>query len=324
MMRTRLNHWLVIFALVLSASLVRADNGKTTLTVAAYNIENLFDVFDDPYTPDEGTRVKPRKELYLVAKLIKKLDADVIAFAEVENEGVVRAFVKEFLPDAGYQYVAAAATNDGRGIRTAIASRLPIKSITSYRFLDLKLPREDTTWRFARDLMHVQLAVGKDRVLHTFVVHFKSKRGERENPDGAKWRLAEAVKARQIIDEISDKDGAWALIMGDFNDTLDSPPLKALLDRGDATGAKPTTGLLDVHAAVPADTRITYLKKPYRSAIDFILVNPALNDRLVKDSAKVLSDVALGDEASILEGSDHAPIVATFDISPKTGDATKK
>ena len=36
MMRTRLNHWLVIFALVLSASLVRADNGKTTLTVAAY------------------------------------------------------------------------------------------------------------------------------------------------------------------------------------------------------------------------------------------------------------------------------------------------
>ncbi len=321
MTRTRLIHWLLILVLAVGASGVHAQDAKKTLTVAAYNIENLFDVFDDPYTPDEGTRVKPRKELEQVATLIKRLDADLIGFSEIENEGVIRAFVKEFLPDAGYKYVAAAASNDGRGIRTAVASRLPIKSITSYRFLDLKLPGEETTWRFARDLMHVQIEVGQDRVLHAFVVHLKSKRGEKENPEGAKWRLAEAVKARQIIDDISARDGAWSLIMGDFNDTPDSPPLKALLDR---TDAKPATGLTDVHASISAETRITYLKKPYRSAIDYILVNPALGERLIKDSAKVLSDVSLGADATLLAGSDHAPIVATFDIADKRNEQEKK
>lgn len=309
MPQNRFFHWLAsLLVIVCAVSVAAAQPAKTTLTVAAYNIENLFDVFDDPYTPDEGTRVKPRKELEQAATLIKKLDADLIAFEEVENEGVIRAFVKEFLPDAGYKHVAAAASNDGRGIRTAVASRLPIRSITSYRFLELTLPGEDTTWRFARDLMHVQIEVGKDKVLHAFVVHLKSKRGEKENPDGAKWRLAEAVKARQIIDDISVRDGAWTLIMGDFNDTPDSPPMKALTDR---TGAKPAAGLHDVHASIPADKRITYLPQRYRGTIDYILVNPALHERLVKDSAQTISD------ESLLGGSDHAPIVAKFDVSEK-------
>ena len=59
-------------------------------------------------------------------------------------------------------------------------------------------------------------------------------------------------------------------------------------------------------ADVPESNRITYLREPYRSQIDYILVSPALRERLVPGSAYVLSDDKL------LAGSDHAPVSATF------------
>ncbi|MEX2215101.1 MAG: endonuclease/exonuclease/phosphatase family protein [Phycisphaeraceae bacterium] len=280
-----------------------------TLTLVTYNMENVFDVFDDPYHPDEGTRVKPREEYEQIAALLKKLDADVIACQEIENEGVLKAFVREFLPNMGYRYVAAAASNDGRGIRTAIISRLPIVSITSYRFLDLKLEGDDRTWQFARDLMHVKLQATKDRTLDAFIVHLKSKRGEAGDPQSGKWRLAEATMAKGIIDaELAKNPDAWLLITGDFNDTPDAPPIQKLLEKtGDGPDAK--AALTDLHAHIPQDKRITYLKKPYRSTIDYVLVSSQLANRVVKDSA-----IIVGPEDE-LKGSDHAPVLVKFDLS---------
>ena len=72
---------------------------RTKLTIATYNVQNLFDVFDDPYTKDEGTRVKPLDQIKQIAGVLRKLDADVIAFQELENEGVLREMVRQFLGD---------------------------------------------------------------------------------------------------------------------------------------------------------------------------------------------------------------------------------
>jgi len=283
-----------------------AAGARSTLTVAAYNIENLFDIWDDPYTADEGTRVKPRAELEQIAATIRKLDADVIGMSEVENEGVLKAFITEMLGDMGYKHVAAAASNDGRGIRTAIVSRLPIKSITSYRHLDLKIDGDERTWRFARDLMHVQLQVSDKRIAHAFVVHLKSMRDDGDDKKSVNWRLAEATTAKKIIDEVQAKEpGAWVMMLGDFNSLADTPPMQRLI--GAAANGAEAKPLIDLHADGPADTA-TYLKKPYRSRIDYILASDALAKRVVKDSAQVVA------ESELAGGSDHAPVVARFEV----------
>ncbi len=292
--------WFLLLLLVTTAEAQPKAEGK--LTVATYNIENLFDVFDDPYTADEGTRVKPRAELEKVASLLRTIDADVVAFQEIENEPVLKAFVTEMLGDMGYKHVAAGSSNDGRGIRTAIASRLPIQSITSYRHLDLQLEGDERTWRFARDLMHVRLKVGDSQSLHVFIVHLKSKRDDGADKQGAAWRLAEATMARKIIgDLIAREPDAWVIMTGDFNDTPESPVIRKLL-AGEA--------LADLHASLKGEDAITYLKKPYRSRIDYILTSPALSRRVVKDSARIVNG-----DTDLTAGADHAPAVATFDVS---------
>jgi endonuclease/exonuclease/phosphatase family metal-dependent hydrolase len=315
MNRPHLRCRVALFLLLCLAPVLHAEQAapRGTVSIAAYNIENLFDVFDDPYTADEGTRVKPRKELETAAALIRKLNADLISFEEVENEQVLKAFVTELLGDMGYKYVAAAASNDGRGIRTAIASRLPIRSITSYRYLDLKIEGEDRTWKFARDLMHVQLEITSKRTLHVFVVHLKSMRDDGADKKSAKWRLAEAKMSRRIIDDVQAKEpGAWVVMMGDFNSTEESAPIRELLtEHPPEKDGKPGLPLIDLHSHIPRekDQNISYLKAPYRSRIDYILASEPLAKRVVKDSAKIVNDAG-----ELLGGSDHAPVTAAFDV----------
>ncbi len=299
---------LFLWLLLLSPAAAWAEPVKPgQLKVATYNIENLFDVFDDPYTPDERTRVKPREQLEQVAAMIRKLDADIIAFQEIENEHVLKAFITEMLGDMNYKYVACGSTNDGRGIRNAIASRLPIRSITSHRFIDLKLEDDPRLWRFARDLMQVQIELSDQRVLHTFIVHFKSKRDDGADKQGASWRLAEATAVKRIIDGLLKADPqAWIIMTGDLNDTPESAPVQKLLAPADTEGG---SRLTDLHAHLTGEEAVSYLKKPHRDRIDYIMTSPALTRRLVKESAVIVNS-----DTDLTAGADHAPVVATFEI----------
>lgn len=283
---------IAVLVLALAAPL-HADDGE--LVIAAYNAENMFDVFDNPYTDDEGTDVKPRGEIEDIAAALRGIDADVVAFCEVENQGILQALVNEFLGDMGYHHVAVTPTNDGRGINLGVISRYPIDSVTSYRFRELTLPGDDRAWRFARDLMHTRLALPGDRTLDLFSVHFKSKRDSAGDPNSATWRLAEATAAADIIQNVmTHHPDRWIAMVGDFNDTPGSPPLDAL------TGV----GLIDAHASLPDAQRITYLREPYRSTIDYILVNRPMRS--------AMTDATVPSDPDLLAGSDHAPVVATF------------
>lgn len=308
-MRTRYISPAVMLLLVvglLSSRALAATAEDGTLTIATYNVENFFDVYDNPYTQDEVTRVKPHQDIAAVVSALRAIDADVVAVTEIENEHVLHAIAREYLADLGYRYVVAGQSNDGRGIRVGVLSRLPIRKVVSYRLRDLTLPNAPGRWRFARDLTQVTIEVNETRELHLLAVHYKSKRDSTGDPNSARWRLAEAIETRKVVDELFVDAGpnAWVAVVGDFNDTPESSPLVAV--QGDATSP---SHLLDVHRNLPASERITYLREPYRSTIDYILVSRAMAARLVAGSARVLGE----DES--LAGSDHAPVLASFDIS---------
>lgn len=277
------------------------------LRIASYNIENAFDVYDDPYTRDEGTDVKLRWEVEMIADILKKLDADVVGFQEIENEAVLKAMVSEYLPGMGYDYAAVPLTNDGRGIKLGLISRLPIISITSYRWQTLNHPDTDQTWRFARDLFHAKLQTKQGKVLNVFVVHLKSKGSRDGDPQSVMWRTSEAMRIRQIIgDMIADNPDELVVLMGDFNSKPDEPGTMTLL----SPAADGSAVMSDSHASIPMEARTTYPSERFpNSVIDFILTSPAMTSRMVPESADIFNDPEL------ITGSDHLPIVAEFDMS---------
>jgi len=294
----------VAFSLVAAS----AAQDRDTLKVAAYNIENAFDVYDDPYTNDEGTDVKLRWEYEAIAGALKAIDADVVGIEEVENEAVLQALVDEYLPGMGYKYVAVPLTNDARGIKLGLASRLPILSVTSYRWQTLTLPDNDETWRFARDLFHARLELPDGKVLNAFVVHLKSKGSRDGDPQSVKWRTSEALRIRRIIDQmLASNPRELIVVMGDFNSQPGEPAINTLL-----TPAPDGSAVLgDAHDLIPMPDRTTYPSERFpNSVIDFILTSPALSARLIPESSKVFNDPQL------TKGSDHYPVVAEFKLNP--------
>ena len=277
------------------------------VTIGAFNVENFFDIFDDPYSLDEDTKVKSRLHVVEVSRQIREANPDVMAIEELENEGVLREMVKLFLPDMGYDHVAANKSNGDRGINLGIISRLPILSMTSHRFRDFGLPGSTETWRFARDFWRVELQGPNNKILVVFIVHYKSKHDSGNDKQSQNWRLAEATESHKLLAKefAANPDGLLAVI-GDFNDTAENAPIQMLL--------KPFSdklpGLIDVHKDYPKAEAYSYIPPKFRSKIDYLFVSPALSKRMVPDSPKILNRPGPN-----LSGSDHAPIVATFDLN---------
>lgn len=269
-----------------------------TVTLATFNILNLFDAHDDPYHLDEGTDPKPESEQKKVAAMIRRIDADVLALEEVENEGVLKQFVDTHLADMGYKNVVSFASNDRRGIECSVVSRLPVGPVTSYRFVDFSDGSGGQT-RFQRDLLRVRILPPEAPAFDVFVVHLKSKRGGEES--SGRIRTAEAKAARKIMDEVLATDPeALFVICGDFNDTLDSPSLKLIRGEGESA-------LRDFLHDVPKST-VSFNQAPYRSMIDFIFASPAMAKRYEAKSYQVI-------QSSKQEGgSDHNPVVARFKL----------
>jgi len=280
-----------------------AERGE--ITIAAFNVENFFDEHNDPYTGDESTDPKTREEQIALAEAIYGVKADFLGIVEVETQGMVWEFKERYLKPMGYEHVYVGHRDYGRGINNGAMSRVPVPVIRDYHFRKLTLPGEDRYWRFARDVLAFDIEPKPGVTMRIFVAHFKSKRGSKDDPNSNKWRLSEAREVRRIIEKqlANDPDALIALI-GDLNDTPDSETIKALLAPGD--DGQPV--LIDVHADLPADQRITYLREPYKSTIDYMLVSPAMAKLLKPGSAKVI-----GDE-TVTAATDHAVIMATFNL----------
>jgi endonuclease/exonuclease/phosphatase family metal-dependent hydrolase len=278
------------------APVAEPENGVAT--IAAFNVLNMFDANDDPYTADEGTPAKPKEELEHLATAIRELKADVIALEEVENRGILESFVKSRLKGLGYEHVVHFEGNDDRGIDCSLISRFPIGAVTSHRHLRFSDGDGGTT-HFQRDFLRVRIEPKTCVPFDMFLVHFKSKRDGSSTTENL--RVAECETARRIIDDVlKEQPEALFLVCGDFNDTWDSKPLKAL--RG--SGATELRGFVK---DLPADAR-SYNRGRYTDVIDFILASPAMAKRYVAKSYKIHSG------SVETTGSDHNPITAQFEL----------
>src|SRR5690606_29789752 len=96
------------------------SQSSSTITLATYNVRNLFDGIQNPGKAPETA--KPEKELIYLGQAIQKIDADVIALQEVESKSTVEKFLNKYVPGHNYKVVLVEAY-DARGIDVAILTR---------------------------------------------------------------------------------------------------------------------------------------------------------------------------------------------------------
>lgn len=214
---------------------------KSQVTVAFYNLENLFDTKDDPNINDEDflpnganqwTDARKAIKLDNLSRVINELgDEDgpeLLGVCEVENRAVLEELVAhKTLKKKGYA-VAHVDSPDERGIDCALLYK-------KKRFLPLytqayavKLPSEkDRT----RDVLLVKGILDNKYDLTVMVNHWPSRRGGAS--ESAPARAAAAATVRHIVDSIQTLDPhASIIIMGDLNDGPKDLSLQNVLRAG--------------------------------------------------------------------------------------------
>jgi endonuclease/exonuclease/phosphatase family metal-dependent hydrolase len=215
------------------------------ITLATFNMLNLADVgFQfypnaDPYTAQEYAA-----KITWTAAQLDTLRADVVLCQEVFSLQALQDCVAASLWMRGATVHAPhtdVVNERGEKLpRLAIISRLPIKQLHSHVQLpvaaQLSLPDGTQHTAFSRPVLEALVHVhGQDLRLYT--VHLKSKRPDwaenanQDNPhDYTKAQLqsllkraAEAAGVRELLVQQLWHTGEPVVIMGDFNDTLQSP-----------------------------------------------------------------------------------------------------
>lgn len=216
-------------------------NSKNRFTIAFYNVENLFDIHNDPLTNDNdfvSTSAKRwvakryQNKLMKLGTVISKIGNEnaekapvIIGLAEVENKKVVADLVNsKHLIDEAYKFVHFD-SSDERGIDVALLYKNDFKVETSEVFsvyLQNNLGEQDYT----RDILVVKGKLGAEN-LHIIVNHWSSRReGEKQTEYK---RIAAAKKVNSIIEHIKNKNvNAKIIVMGDFNDNPNSASVSRL------------------------------------------------------------------------------------------------
>jgi predicted extracellular nuclease len=208
---------------------------KTTLLVAWWNVENLYDTTDDPNDDDEFTpqgknnwneeRLKLKFEH--LAQVIKDMSKahntalpDVMGFCEVEHQALLETLFSTYLKSADYGFVYYE-SSDMRGIDVGFAyNKKSLTLVEGKRFyVDLKTDRP------TRDVVMGKFS-RNGKFLYVFGNHFPSRRGGKEESEPR--RIAAAQTLRAAIDEILKNDSnADIIVLGDFND---EPTDKSIAD----------------------------------------------------------------------------------------------
>lgn len=226
----------------------------TTLTIGTYNLQNMFDVVDDPST-DEGEftpsafwtveKYLDRVERYGAA--LAQIDADVLAVVEVESITVLDALASATAAVGGphYQHRSLIRGRDSRGIGVGILSVYPIVEELN-RPIDLRYectgnggPRTlDGRSQEARPILQVDIDTTSDGVgdLVFLVSHWKSKIASAFPCDELAHRRRAALEVKGTIDMLLGAAPDRPVVaLGDFNTFEFEPPLKEdMLARMDA------------------------------------------------------------------------------------------
>ena len=294
-------------------TLLRFSATAETFRVATYNVENYLDK-----TTETRRDVKSEAAKAKIREGIRSLKPDVIAFEEMGALSALKelqaSLKSEGLDLPNLEHVTGFDTN----IHVAVLSKFPIvarRSHTNDNFL-----LSGKRFSVSRGFAEVDIKVNDQYTFTLLAAHLKSKR-QVGSADEAEMRLEEAKLLREKVDaRLAADPKANLVVLGDFNDTKNSASTKALIGRG-------KTKLVDTRPAErngdntpnpnpawePRNITWTHyygLEDSY-SRIDYILLSPGMAREWVTNETYILTI------PNWSVGSDHRPLVATFEAENK-------
>jgi predicted extracellular nuclease len=298
-----------------------------------YNVENLFDTYDDPkkqdneFLPDGRMRWTTNRYYSHLRKTAKVISAigewgtpAIAGLCEVENDTVlVHLLNRTPLREQHYSYCITTG-NDMRGINNAL-----IYQRDKFKYLghaSSRIPFTNKNKR-SRDILHVWGEIITGERLDVFVCHFPSRTGgEKETEQD---RMDAAVFLRKLCDSLHETvKEPNIIVMGDFNDT---PADKSIREITKGSNAK--YNLINLFGD-PKKLNF-YGSHKFQgewSQLDQIMVSIHWNEYLKKDSPRIFAPAFLlskkdgrGEQTPLRNYlgnfyrggySDHLPVVADF------------
>lgn len=216
---------------------------ENVLSVGFYNLDNLFDTYDDPETLDDDftphgdkkwTYKRYKRKLNNIAEVISTMGVShspkppaIVGLAELENEDVILDLLKtKYLRNYPYDYVHYDSP-DERGIDVGlIYNKTDFELLGSERF-PLIIHEKDGDRDYTRDVLQVKGKLWGEEVF-VLVNHWPSRR---EGVEESEYKRVAASKLnRKIVDDIREENNdARILIMGDFNDCHYSKSVRNLM-----------------------------------------------------------------------------------------------
>ncbi|WP_242689778.1 endonuclease/exonuclease/phosphatase family protein [Sulfurimonas aquatica] len=177
------------------------------MKIATYNIENLFDLSRSGYEYEEyvpNTKAQwnlknYRIKLKNIAKVIKDIDADIIALQEIESLVALKDLRLTLKQQGLYYQYYKIADNKNTTIKVAILSKIP--------FIYTKEISVTKSYKY-RNILEAKFKI-KNQDLFLLVNHWKSKAG----PESMRIISAKTIKKR--VQELGKNKNI--ILLGDFN-----------------------------------------------------------------------------------------------------------
>ncbi len=217
--------------------------------VAFYNLENLFDLENDPETADDAF-TPDGENRYTYSRYKKKSDGlaktmlaiggweppEFIGVCEVENAWVMEGLTKRSpMKNVGYEFIHEDSP-DFRGIDIAAMYRPDKFELISYKYFRVKFTHDPD--RTTRDILYAKGIVPNGDTLHIFVNHWPSRYGGQFASEPGRIHVANMVRAK--VDSLNQRyNYPYIVITGDFNDyPNDISILDNLKAKKSVTGAR--------------------------------------------------------------------------------------
>jgi predicted extracellular nuclease len=264
---------------------------KGEISVAFYNLDNLFDTIDDlstndaDFTPQGKYRwnaYKYARKLEKLAKVIRQIDGsagpDVLGVCELENRNALEALANACDPAGRFDAVHKD-SEDERGIDVGLIynrNKMKLLEVCNYP-VRLSSDSSDRT----RGLLWVKLkSLTSDDTFQFIVCHFPSRREGKNKSMQNRMDAAKACSA--IIMERCQTNRQNLVLMGDFNDEPWDQSLTVGLG-AQKPGSDSQIGLFNLMYAFNAKTIGTYRYKDQWDILDQLILSAALLDGHLPD-----------------------------------------
>jgi hypothetical protein len=230
---------ILILFIILTVRGYSQDNRSQPVRLMFYNVENLFDIYDDTVKDDNDflpgglmrwNTTRYNKKINSIYKTIVSAGEweppAIVAFCEVENRKVLEDLVYgTYLSKYNYRIIHEESP-DQRGIDVCLVYRKDCADIIEYRYwIPASVKNENYT---TRTVLYTKWLIRSDTV-HIIVNHWPSRRGGVLAMENLRMEIAALVREKADSLMKIAPSGAKIIIIGDFNSTPDDQEMKSLI-----------------------------------------------------------------------------------------------